>query len=39
MADELIPVNIIVADRRYRLKIAPRDEEKHQEEHIRSFAV
>ena len=27
MAEELIPINIIIADRSYRLKIAPQDEE------------
>jgi cell division protein ZapA len=27
MAEQLIPINIIIADRSYRLKIAPQDEE------------
>lgn len=27
MSDQLIPINIIVADRSYRLRIAPEDEE------------
>ena len=27
MADELIPINIVIADRSYRLKIAMKDEE------------